>query len=345
MKRPFCHKIGEKGEELIISMFEEGTWVARKLGKDYAIDIEVELDQPEVLGKYLKLQVKTTQSLSFKDDVLPVRVKKSFLRYAMECRLPVILIQVGMDKKEAFWIWVQDYVARKNLESKLETSGEKMTVNIPRANEITQSRDTELRKIAQGATVEQLSFALADTALRALAVKNLSVAALSVQAIEDLHAPYLSRAVEMIPAITSSSIALGNLLRGIPEGNQVTEILYILAQMAPTAFSSGNIRKLVIRPEQSYSRVELNVIAIINWKAPNHLKNLNLPTILGKDRPGLSYFLQILLRNLGKNPFEIVSQDSLKGTEFYVSKNNRERLFDKLMNRGISAILDFAEPL
>ncbi|HKC67330.1 MAG TPA: DUF4365 domain-containing protein, partial [Bacteroidia bacterium] len=69
--------------------------------------LELEYTEPEVLGKILKVQVKTHENIESKSGFVSEPQDKSFLRYVNECRIPILLIVVDTEKSIAWYIWLQ----------------------------------------------------------------------------------------------------------------------------------------------------------------------------------------------------------------------------------------------
>lgn len=111
--RSLQQKIGAQGEKWLTARIEEHPdWLARYLGEDYGIDIEAELTENGVRGEILKIQVKSTESAEQSAEGVKVVIDRKYVEYAESCRYPVILMHVDTRAKEAWYVWVQEWLLR-----------------------------------------------------------------------------------------------------------------------------------------------------------------------------------------------------------------------------------------
>jgi len=106
--------LGSQGQSLVAHLTNSsGDWIARARDEDYGIDIEAELSSPAVTGQLLKIQVKASKSVEATDKGILCQIPRKLAAYADSCRLPVILVRVEIEKQQAWYLWVQDWVLEK----------------------------------------------------------------------------------------------------------------------------------------------------------------------------------------------------------------------------------------
>ncbi|MGY4501699.1 hypothetical protein ACVWYH_005656 [Bradyrhizobium sp. GM24.11] len=104
-RRTPSQRIGSLGHRVAAARFERlGSWIVRNLEEDVGIDMEAELSDPDPTADFLKCQIKSLEGAAAKR---PVRLKNKFLKYACECRIPVVLVLVESVTGQSWFCWLQ----------------------------------------------------------------------------------------------------------------------------------------------------------------------------------------------------------------------------------------------
>ncbi|WP_160319529.1 DUF4365 domain-containing protein [Herpetosiphon geysericola] len=109
-------------------------WIIRgESPSDYGIDMQIELVLNErVTGASWSIQLKATDKLERKKDVVTYSFKTSTLAYFLARPERIIYIMYDAVDKVAYWIWIQEYI-RNDLE-KTWLKQKTATVKIPKTN-------------------------------------------------------------------------------------------------------------------------------------------------------------------------------------------------------------------
>ena len=113
--RTKAQKTGEAGQNFVREVIDSHlNWMCRAQDLDFGVDLEAEFapsiaDQQQPTGNLLKLQVKASQNIVIERGTITVVLDHSYLDYVLQFRLPVILIAVDVNKREAWWIWLQSW--------------------------------------------------------------------------------------------------------------------------------------------------------------------------------------------------------------------------------------------
>jgi hypothetical protein len=98
-------------------------WLARDLGEDYGIDLEAELTADGVRGEILKIQIKSEAGVERGADAVKFLIDRKYVAYAAACRYPVLLVLVDTEAGEGWYLWLQDWLMKKQgLEGALNSS-------------------------------------------------------------------------------------------------------------------------------------------------------------------------------------------------------------------------------
>lgn len=74
-RRSSAQQIGSAAEALVQAITEgHGAWIARQQDKDFGVDLELELAEPEVQGFLLKVQVKGSGCVQLDDGFVRVQL-------------------------------------------------------------------------------------------------------------------------------------------------------------------------------------------------------------------------------------------------------------------------------
>ncbi len=338
-------KIGDGGEALVLSMIQtRGDWIARPQHHDIGVDIEAELDDPEALGQFLKIQVKGTLDPRPADGEDKVSVTKTFLRYAQECALPVILVRVWISERRASYIWIQEWLDEN-------TAGLDLTAG-PSTAQVTVTRDFEcdlgsvLKDIARRATARQFRAGLRDVARWAVmhrsvpAVRQLS--SLLVEMGHQSDAP-VSTMIEELISFSLADLEPGQ-IRGAWEFHaEMIPMLMAICKTFPTQFSKEDVLRLVLRAD-SYSRAALHGLGAMYDIAPAHMATLMLPaTFEVRELYELAFYCRLRELHPGVSALNLAY-----GVRPLEAPGGRVRTGGRFEttypNRGDSTFLDFYEP-
>lgn len=310
------------------------------------MDLEAELAQPEVQGHIIKVQVKASKAVKVKNGFVDCRISRRHLNYAMTCRVPVILVVVDVTKKVGWYLWLQRWTLN-HIHGVTEPSNLPRVVRlkIPSRDKLSTGIAGYLKKVASWRTQEQLVMSLLDCIRCAMAVQEGGVIEPVARLLKDLGQP---TGLFPVGALIDEVVSLEQRMWGTDEGYKLSEILHAVCEKYGDKFSREQIFRLVIRNtegEEGFSRTGINALSFLYRRYPKHVFSLALPELFGNHADGLPrYFCQLLkkYRKALKNPFFFCSEDlDLKIGKWDIPKESRDRLFDKLVNRGDSALLDF----
>jgi hypothetical protein len=337
-KRSKEQKIGARGQRWLLAKIEEHPhWLARSLDEDYGIDLEAELTENDLRGEILKIQAKASEIIERKDGRVKVEIDRAYVDYAQSCRYPFILVFVDLHTKQAWYLWLQDWILKKRAESALSTTNQQRWVEwIPDQQTIDNGLAGELKSIALWKGETQLVLSLRD-ALRAAAGshKKETIEAL-VRAIEE-NAPKV--ADTSLDVLIEEAIALGDRMRGTLEGNIIADQMFALVRRYGDRVSRSTVHNLVIRGD-SFSRAGVTALGILYDEFPEHLKSLDLLEYFTPIEPRVAFycayreaFPSIASTNILANP----SDFTFAGLR-YVQPDMH---WDKYANRGPSALLEY----
>jgi uncharacterized protein DUF4365 len=154
MNRPIQHQIDDKAESIFRSLIPT-SWVKRAQHPDYGLDFNVEIDANSALtGLTFFVQLKGTRGLRYRGSNISFPIKTKHLKYYVDkCRQPVFLVLVDTSRGDAFWCFLQGYVA-DNLTNGDWRSKASITVKIPSNNQLSQ---TELLRDAVAAAADHMA--------------------------------------------------------------------------------------------------------------------------------------------------------------------------------------------
>jgi hypothetical protein len=115
-----ANETGNKAVTLCQQFFEKTGWIFRRASNDtdFGIDAEVEIkDTNEVTGKMFKCQIKGTETIKWRDDVCPLRVKTSSWYYWKSLRIPVVVLFLDTNKDDIYWCNPFSYYPKEKTKS------------------------------------------------------------------------------------------------------------------------------------------------------------------------------------------------------------------------------------
>lgn len=329
-------KIGAQGHKWLSSHIEENeSWISRDLGEDYGIDMELELHENGVKGDILKAQIKTEKKCSQKDGFVKFSIKRKYLNYADSCRYPVLLVLVCLDTKEAWYIWLQEWLLGQRV--KLDPLSQKLkswTVWVPATRTVQTGLRTELKTIARWESQTQLTLSLCD-AIRCAKAANKPEIAEAVLPLMNISSS-LAGAIGLNKLLVEA-VELGHYLRGTTKGEQVARQIFEIIRSAGSSISKENLIILVIRGD-TYSRTGVNALGILYDEYFLHALSLNLAIEFKELAPEVSFYCAF--RDLNKDDLFPSSEFRFAGLK-YIRPEDPMSMY---ANRGASSILDCLTP-
>jgi len=340
MKRTKSQRIGELGENLVYSITEkQGDWIPRKLGKDYGIDLEIELVENEIVtGRILKVQVKAISKYEIIDARIKFSIKKDFLKYCSECRVPIILVLIDTKREIGFYLWVQEYLKRQNFDL---NKGKYKTIQIDSVNDYEDGLNNHLKKIAKGLNLTQIQLDIKACLESAFLLGDEEVYEKMTDIFMGISKTY---SLEIESAI-DNLIKLGNKAWGTFEGNKKSKIAFNLCRKYGDKFTKSHIENLVMRGF-TYSRTGIISLGILYDEYPKYISSLGLPKLFNSyDDKRIRYYCLLREKYLGMKGMEMWMNQKIdyEIEDFYLQDDMRETLYLKYPNRGESTILDYIE--
>lgn len=338
-------KIGAEGHskvELICRSSRK--WIARKQDEDFGIDMELEPSLIEVSGHFLKCQIKTHQIVSKTKKTISEVLEKKFLRYAYECKLPVILIVVSLDTDETWYIWLQKWLLVNNKVSKIyksKSKSETVSVKIERQKTLVGGLNTELLSIAKWEDAVQLNIAARDLASLSSKLYNDKLARVLFEYLCDIQNPDLIDST-YFDLLISKALELEMKLWGTSEGNDVAMQLYKFIRSYGDKLNFFQIEKLIKRGDNC-SRTGIICLSLIYDRFPEHALRLNLPTRFKNFiDPRLHFYCTVREKFITeKSPHWIVNNLSKLHDNNLKFDLESDEIFNKWANRGDSIFWDY----
>lgn len=337
-KRSLSQKIGAVGHRWLMSHIEDNpNWLARELGEDYGIDIEAELTEHGIRGDILKIQIKSTNNIERRPGFVRSIIDRKYVDYATSCRYPVVLVVVDAVAKEAWYLWLQDWILKhRSDEGAFDPKQGSWVHWIPERQSVANGLQSEWKSIARWEGESQLVLSLMDALKSAAAIQNRSMVE-ALSNIIDEGAPAFGDAA--LNALIDEAIRLGNRMHGDPKGNAVADQLFALVRRVGGRISQSTVRNLVLRGE-SYSRVGLSALAILYDEFFDHIKTLKLPELFLALEPRVAFycaFREAFPAEQSANVFVDPTGFTFAGLAYI----QPEMFWDKYANRGPSALLDY----
>jgi hypothetical protein len=319
-------------------------WLARDLPEDFGLDGEAELSAPQVRGEILKLQIKTSQKVIKRRGQVKLEIDRKYLDYASSCRYPVILVRVDLSAKQAWYLWLQQWIlAERSKGNYLDTTQDSLTTWIDESQTLRSGLDSDLKDVARWRGKTQLVLSLLD-AMRAAATTGETKLVEQVVALLSEAAPILAGAAFDI--ILREAVLLGDRLRGTAEGVETANQLFAFVRKFGEQMTVATIDAMV-RRNDAYSRTGLVGLAILYDDHPGHLLTLDLVNhFLKQDLMGVAYYCALRQANPGKPDCHFIGGAGdfvFAGLKFDCPL--ADRFWDKYANRGPSAILDYLVPV
>jgi hypothetical protein len=308
--------------------------------RDYGIDFEIEFcELGSVTGQFVKIQVKAIDKLEIGNNTIITRLKRSFMKYCFECKIPIILVLVDIKEESAYYIWIQEYIKMKHID--IDSGNKTIAVDVPSTNNLEDSLNNKMIDIAKRRNLTQLQLDLNTCLETAFLLGNEDIYEKLTEITFDLSKTY---ALE-IEEILNDVLILGIKIRGTSEGNKKSELLFNICHKYGNRFTTQQIEKLVMRGS-STSRIGLIALGILYDDYPEEMKKLNLPVYFSKfEDIGIVYYCKLREKYLGKTSIQIWSSPTInyRIDNLDIPDKYRDVLFSKWPNRGDSIILDYLQ--
>jgi Domain of unknown function (DUF4365) len=336
-RRTVSQRIGSLGHRVAATKFERlGGWIVRNQEEDVGIDMETELSDPDPSANFLKCQIKSFEG---KSEARTVRLKNDFLRYAYECRLPVILVLVETQTGDGWFCWLQGCIEVERLQRSIHGEATHTSIAAELLSPLDETGNDQLKTIARGIHPVARATQLRDLIRFALETHDHEL----VGAANGLLMRY-QKELSYFPVdlIVNEVLSIGGRIWGTIEGNALSELLYVLARFYGDHFTREQIRRIVVR-DDAYSRTGINVLGILYDEYPDRMKDLRLGEFFNdhEDRR-ISYFCNLREKHRGVPVFGLMTGDydcALDGHDVHPSVKDRGA--DRWANRGDCAILDY----
>ncbi|KYP13496.1 DUF4365 domain-containing protein [Flavihumibacter sp. CACIAM 22H1] len=343
MKRSIAQQLGSLGQHMVkVEIEKSQCWIARDQNEDFGIDLEMELAIHEVSGKIIKVQIKSHQQVEQVGDFVYERLPKSFLRYAYECRIPVILIVASISSGEMWYAWLQKWLYDTNNKVNIydELISQSIQINIHKHSLLKDDLNGQLISIATWENETQKLITLYDLANLSLKLYDDNLSSLLFTYIEALNK---ENTFSYPDQIIDKVIEIGASIWATPEGNKRTQQLFEFIRNNGNKLKREHISKLVIRGD-SYSRTGINALGVLYSSFPRYAQSLLLPEFFkGFQDPRLHYYCVLRERCLADTSFFWVTPTAnFRVGDFTIDDPDvLAQLMNKMANRGDSAILDY----
>ncbi|MDM0037429.1 DUF4365 domain-containing protein [Variovorax sp. J22G21] len=340
--RSSSQKTGSQGHKWLLAHVEEHPhWLSRELSEDFGIDAEFEMTEHGLTGDILKVQIKSSDQVERRDGAVKFIIERKYLEYADACRYPFIMVRVDVATKEAWYLWLQDWLlAQRVTGSPLLTDQEVWTEWVSEVQTIRAGLEGELKSIARWEGSSQLALSLRDAMHAATAVGDRRMMLLLADALASC-ADGLGQAG--LNAVIDEAIKLGNLMRGTHEGNLIADQLFAMVRRHGPRIDAKTIDRLILRGNW-YSRAGLSSLAILYDEHFTHISSLGLPARYADVEARVSYYCAFR----EAHP-EHKSADVFVDPSSFVFAGLRylqpDMFWDKYANHGPSALLDHLEPV
>ena len=337
-------KIGDQGEQWLLSEITSHpapSWIARRIEKDFGIDVEAELSANTVKGEILKLQCKTSEIVLRQNGRIQFDVERPYVDYALSCRYPVIFIRIELSTKQAWYLWLQDWILTDARASDPTQDQQSYTVWVEESQTLSSGLTNALAEIARWRGRTQLILSLRDAMRAAAATANPALVE-HIVGVLSVAAPLLGGV--FLDLILREAMDLGGQLRGTIEGKAVAEQLFALARTFGEKTTVETVDSMV-RRDDSYSRTGIVGLGILYDTFHQHTSSLGLVEhFLAHKLPHIAYYCALREANPGKGSWDFLDGPGdfvFAGLKF--TPPEHWNFSDKYANRGPSAILDYLE--
>lgn len=337
-----AQRIGSKGHRWLLSKIEDhDDWLARSLDEDFGIDAEAELTEGGVLGHIVKLQFKSSEAVSRKNNQIRVLIDKKYIDQAKSCRYPIIFVAADLTTREAWYIWLQRWILEERAKGERLEKQETYSRWIRDSSTLERGLDEDWKNIARWRTETQLILSLLDTLKAATARYNEELISHFIELLRKT-APTIADA--SLDVLVSEAIYLGGRMRGTTEGLTISQLLYPLIREFGGKLSKHAVIEIVQRGE-TYSRTGLSALGMLYDEYFDRTASFGLPEyFVEQELPEVAYYCALREENPTKKCLDFMSGPgdfTHAGLRFVDPEH--VHFGCKYANRGPSAILDYLE--
>ncbi|XLS27948.1 DUF4365 domain-containing protein [Flavobacteriaceae bacterium M23B6Z8] len=337
-KRNKSQFIGTKGESFVQHLIDSSEiWISRKMPNDFGIDFEIEFCDPIASGEFIKLQVKSSENFKYKSNIVKGRVPYKLLKYAYECKLPVVLVLVDTKTMKSYFCWLQEWIEtyfpnREILNQKFKST----VIEIPTNQTLQEGLQNSLIEIAKGKSKTSFLFTLREVIKTSMLFTESPVTNTLTKILIDVSQ---ENKLFTLETIIEEIISLGNNAWRSDKGNKASSILHGIIRDFGHQVKLEHIDKILLRGD-GLSRVGIGALGHLYSSHFEHIKKMSLPAhYKKKDIWRLVYYCK--LREKYPDKSDMGFCDESLNTEIDGYDIDKGSLFDKLISRGTSAIFDY----
>lgn len=280
-KRNDSKVIGEVGEMFVAYLFlKTRNWLARLQQMDYGVDIEAELAEPAPNGELVKVQVKSTDSITIKEKLVHYREEKEYIKKFLDYDLPVIFVVADTKNEKAYYVYLQEW-AERNKEELYDSKHSTIVIKIPVIKELHWGLNGQLKTIAKQKTWVSHTRLINKLIHSATEMKKIEMKEYLINEMERDGQEYARQFIQ-IEDILEKVEELGQKIRGTLDGNIVQDTLYTVCREFGDYFTLDDVLRIVFR-EGNLSMAGLTALSILYDTYPVHMRGLNIPNTLMKE--------------------------------------------------------------
>lgn len=277
-KRNQSQRIGDQAELIVRNLIDDHThWLARSQDRDFGVDLEAELAEADgegnqkLSGKLIKIQVKGSRSWVTEDQCISVVLRREYLDYINQFRLPAILVAVNVTTGDAWYVWLQDWMLRHE-ESLVASFASTASITIQVKHTLTSGLNGPLQEIARGEHATAMVLALRELGAAAVGARNSIVFENILDVLSKIDEP--SKAWIMHKTI-DALIGMGP-QAGVWQTQALLPLLFALVDRVGDQLTAAQIDRLV-RREENYSRTSIYALSRLYDRWPDYGRALALP--------------------------------------------------------------------